>query len=170
MPTQLSTTVAAPSDPTYRASEGVHRWDKEGNPASGPSTVGSMGPSRRPRPQKSEFEITIEDGITDEEGNKNSRQLIADFFLSVNGEKASEAHKKIAKKIADDLKGKIPWDKACAGSGRTESVLDFNNAMELHPDVTVMTKRPKGVSKQATDGYLLYVSVKQRNAWESIKS
>jgi hypothetical protein len=127
-----------------------------------------MGPSRRPRPQKSEFEITVEDGITDDEGNKNSRQVTADFLLSVNGEKASEAHKKIAKQLAYDLKENIPWGKASAGSGMTESVSDFTNAMELHPEVTVLTRRPKGVSRKATDGYLLWVSVKQRNAWEGV--
>jgi hypothetical protein len=148
----------------------VHRWGEDGKPATGPSTVASTCPARRPRPKVFEFEISIRDGVTDEKGNKNSRQVTADFLLSVKGEKASEAHKKIVKQFACDLMKKIPRGKASAGSGETKSVLDFNNAMELHPDVTVMTERPKGVSKQATDEYLLYVSVKQRNAWESIKS
>jgi hypothetical protein len=102
------TDVARSPDPTDRASDGVHRWNKQGKPATGPSTMGSKGPARRPRPKVFEFEISIRDGVTDEKGNKNSRQVTADFLLSVKGEKASEAHKKIVKQFACDLMKKNP--------------------------------------------------------------
>jgi hypothetical protein len=131
--------------------------------------MGSTGPERRPRPKVFEFEFTIEGGITDEEGNK-TRQVTAEFLPSVKGEKASEAHKKIVNQFACDLMENFSWGKASAGSGKAKSVSDLIKGIELHPDVTVMTRRPEGVPKKETDGYSLYVSIKQHNAWESIRS
>ena len=162
------TTLAPPPDSTYLAAEGVRRWGKDGKPAAASSTVANTALPRRPRPTVFEFEISIQDGVTDAEGNRNQRQVDSDFLPSVAGEKASRAHKKIVRDFTYVLETKIPWGQASARSGMTTSVSDFNNTMGLHPEVTVLTRRPKGVSSKVTDGYLLWFGVKQRNAWEDV--
>lgn len=163
-----STNDPSPAELAYRASEPIRGWTKKGAPKIGTSTVGSTGPPRRERPRRSEFEIVFRDGVPDANGDIH-RQVTVDFLLSAKGEAAPTAHKTIAEQFWKKLRKKIPPGEANSRSGKSKSVLEYNNAIELHPNVKVIS-RPKGIVSEVTDGYQTWISVGPRNAWESVKA